>query len=136
MYSPKKTPSSPLSSQRVVNYFNHFPRQRLIPYGQVSESTPDKTMVDKANLINCEYLLRPKIGMSEFAETVQTNMFTVESKLENMNSDLIRDEIYKLDEVIMCSTQRIIVQLPTKMYVMPSSISLRIIPIEINCSIT
>ena len=100
MYSPKKIAGSPQSGQRGVNYFNHFPRQRLIPYGQISEATSDKTMLDKANSINCEYLIRPKIAMSEFAETVQSNMNLLVHKCEKLDFESVSSHIYKLDEVM------------------------------------
>lgn len=47
-YSPRTVPG--------VSFFNHFPRQRLRPYGEIKEATPDSTMVEKVNTINCEYV--------------------------------------------------------------------------------
>ena len=46
-----------------VGFFNHFPRQRLRPYGKIKEATPDDT-------INCEYLCRPSVALSELADSV------------------------------------------------------------------
>ena len=52
---------------------NRCPRQRLRPYGEMSEPTPDSAMLEKANAINWEYLLRPAVALSELAEAVLAN---------------------------------------------------------------
>lgn len=53
-----------------VGFFNPFPRQRLRPYGEIKETTPDAVMVEKANTMNCKYLSRPSVALSELADTV------------------------------------------------------------------
>ena len=68
-----------------VSYFNHFPRQCLRPYGEISQATPDNQMLDKATVINCEYLVRPKVALSELAETVSANQAHLEAELHALN---------------------------------------------------
>lgn len=79
--SDKKSPRA-----AGVSYFNHFPRQRLRPYGEISTPTPDYQMLDKASVINCEYLVRPKVALSELAETVSANKAHLESELLALNT--------------------------------------------------
>ena len=84
-YSPRPVPG--------VGFFNHFPRQRLRPYGEIKEATPDSVMVEKANTINCEYLSRPSVALSELADTISTN------------KDMSRTMLTSLDTRILISTQ-------------------------------
>lgn len=79
--SEKKSPRS-----TGVSYFNHFPRQRLRPYGEINQPTPDNQMLDKASVINCEYLVRPKVALSELAETVSANQAHIEAELHALNT--------------------------------------------------
>lgn len=43
-------------------------------------------MLDKASVINCEYLVRPKVALSELAETVSANKAHLESELLALNT--------------------------------------------------
>ena len=60
--SPKSNPN------KAVNYFNHFPKGFMVPYGKPKELT-DSKILDTLTTWNCEWLMRPKIAMSEMADT-------------------------------------------------------------------
>ena len=96
--SSKKSTYSPRSSQGV-NFFSHFPPQRLRPYGKIKEATSDTTMLEKATKLNCEYLVRPAVALSEMAETVSSNVGILKQALRNTDEDKIIREVEKLNDV-------------------------------------
>ena len=96
--SAKKSTYSPRGGQGV-NFFSHFPRQRLRPYGEIKEPTPDSTMLEKASRLNCEYLGRPAVALSEMADTVSSNVTTLKELLTNCDHTKIIREVEKLDVV-------------------------------------
>lgn len=96
--SGKKSTYSPRGGQGV-NFFSHFPRQRLKPYGEIKEPTSDTTMLEKASRLNCEYLVRPAVALSEMADTVSSNVTTLKEVLTNCSQTKIIQEVEKLDKV-------------------------------------
>lgn len=80
--SAKKQGYSPRSLQGV-SFFKHFPRQRLRPYGEIKEATPDSIMLEKATRLNCEYVLRPSVALSEMADTISSNVGILTESLRN-----------------------------------------------------
>ena len=96
--SAKKSTYSPRGSQGV-NFFSHFPQQRLRPYGEIKEATPDATMLEKASKLNCEYVVRPAVASSEMADTVSSNVTTLKEVLRNCDQTKIIREVEKLNEV-------------------------------------
>lgn len=89
-YSPRTVPG--------VSFFYHFPRQRLRPYGEIKEATPDTTMVEKANTINCEYLSRPSVALSELADTVTSNKDMLREMLMSLDVHTVLAKVDQLDE--------------------------------------
>ncbi|PFX19004.1 hypothetical protein AWC38_SpisGene16592 [Stylophora pistillata] len=90
MYTAKKNAASP-TSYKGINYFNHFPRQRLLPYGPIKEPTPDSSMLDKAKSIKCEYIKRPKVGLSELADT-RDNTAVGKKDVDNLLKYLVKED--------------------------------------------
>jgi len=91
-YSPRSVPG--------VGFFNHFARQRLRPYGEIKEATPDSVMVEKANTINCEYLSRPSVALSEMADTISTNKDMLRTMLTSLDTHTIMEKVEQLDETV------------------------------------
>ena len=80
----KKSPSTP----KAVNYFHHFPTNFLRPYGLADEKPDDGKIQRRIAPLNCEWLTRPKIATSEFADTLNSNLqmlSTSESKFVQNN---------------------------------------------------
>ena len=96
--SAKKSTYSPRTSQGV-NFFSHFPRQRLRPYGEIKEPTSDAIMVEKASKLNCEYIVRPAVALSEMADTVSSNVTILREALRNTDENKIMREVEKLNDV-------------------------------------
>ena len=67
--SPKKQGYSPRTVQGV-SFFGHLPRQRLRLYGEIKEPTPDGIILEKATRLNCEYVIRPLVALSQLADTI------------------------------------------------------------------
>jgi len=75
--SPRKT-STKLGDGNVVNkvqYFNHFPKDFLRPYGPATEDgATTKEMIHKRlRTINCEWLCRPSMAASELSDSICHN---------------------------------------------------------------
>ena len=56
-----------------VQYYNQFPKHFLRPYGEIRDPVDEDTILKDIKPINCEYLCRPKIALSEMAETCSKN---------------------------------------------------------------
>ena len=68
MTSPVTTPA------KGVQYFQHFPKNFLRPYGEGSAAPDDNTIFKRIAAFNCEWLVRPNVALSELASTVRLNM--------------------------------------------------------------
>lgn len=81
----------------AVNYFHHFPSNFLRPYGLAEEQPQEDKVFRRIAPLNCEWLTRPKVGASEFSDTIQSNLqlltetnteFIVKSKFEALQQNL------------------------------------------------
>jgi hypothetical protein len=93
------------SPKKGVGYFDHFPKNFLKPYGATDKALDDATIFKRLIPGNCEYLKRPKIGLSELAETVKETIHM----LENMNNPILKskclNELKQAFSVIMSSLE-------------------------------
>ena len=65
------TPTKPTTSK--VTYFRHFPHNFIRPYDGQLQYT-EQEYLEKLSTVNCEWLSRPKIAMSECCGAIQDNM--------------------------------------------------------------
>lgn len=74
-----------------VNYFYHFRKDFLKPYGLAhdADSFNEESFSHRLNTINCEYVVRPQIAISEFSDAVLQNLEYIKE-----NKDF-RDRIVK-----------------------------------------
>ena len=61
---------------KKVSFFSHFPHLFLKPYSKQPNVT-NNDFLGKLTSTNCEWLLRPQIGCSEFAEAIVDNADTI-----------------------------------------------------------
>ena len=80
----KKAENTP-AKMTAVGYFNHFPFSFLKPYGPAADPPTEDEILRKVKPVNCEWLVRPKVGVSEFSETMWSNL----EILANTDSHLI-----------------------------------------------
>ena len=66
---------TPKKNDGGVNYYQHFHKDFIRPYGlaHTEKSFVDSTLAKRLETINCEFMLRPHIGVSEFMKTVTEN---------------------------------------------------------------
>ena len=81
-----KKPNLTPDKGKAVSYFNQFPSNFLKPYGRAAEPPTQETIKKRTNSISCEWFVRPKVAMSEFAATMVENL----SVLKDHKSPLVR----------------------------------------------
>ena len=70
------TSSKPTTTK--VTYFRHFPHNFIRPYdGQLQYS--DQEYIEKLSTVNCEWLSRPKVAMSDCSKAMLDNMAILEN---------------------------------------------------------
>ena len=80
----KKGQSSP--GGNGVLYRNQFPKNFLRPYGAVEQAPTEDVVFRRVSPASCEWLKRPKVAMSEMAETLSTNMDMLTAKKSKLLS--------------------------------------------------
>ena len=73
MYSKPKNQSK-MDSPAATKYFNHHPSNFLNPYGLAADAPDAEKILRRIHPISCEWLKRPRIAMSEFAQTMVDNI--------------------------------------------------------------
>ena len=90
-----------VSPKKGVNYFNHFPKAFLVPYGKIKEDMlTSKRCLEMVNTINCEWLLRPKYAISEMAETFTANTEVVREVMEEIDYNAVITNFDKVAEML------------------------------------
>lgn len=72
MSSPFRSRATP--SKSGVKFLKQFPKNFLRPYGPVEEAPDEDRVFRRIQNDSCEWLARPKVALSEFAETISSNM--------------------------------------------------------------
>lgn len=99
MYS-KKTYQNP-ETPRAVHFFQYYPSNFLRLYGLADDAPPKATIFKRINPRNCELLIRPKVGVSEFAGTITENLqYLAESESSLINNDQFRTTQQKLSSLV------------------------------------
>ena len=94
---------TPKKSQGGVNYYQHFRKDCIKPYGLAhsGDSFKDTTLVNRLKSFNCEFFLRPHIGLSEFSETVLENSKYIRENLDIFDvEEAIKRFLNKADRIL------------------------------------
>ena len=83
----KRSPNTP-QSPNGVQFFSQFPRSWIRPYGLADTKPPTAAKVLELKPFTCEWLLRPKVALSELAESVDKNL----NHLIDDNTGLLENE--------------------------------------------
>ena len=83
----KRSPNTP-QSPNGVQFFSQFPRSWIRPYGLADIKPPTAAKVLQLKPLTCEWLLRPKVTLSELAESVDKNL----NHLIDDNTGLLENE--------------------------------------------
>jgi hypothetical protein len=70
----KEVLRSMLDDDELDAKMEQIPFSFLKPYGPVADAPTQGEILDKVKPVNCDWLLRPKISVSEFAEIVCSNL--------------------------------------------------------------
>ena len=71
-YNKKSVGHQPMTPEKGgVGYFQQFPKNFLRPYGEVDPAPTEAVVFKRTQPFSCEWLTRPKIAMSELAETIR-----------------------------------------------------------------
>ena len=98
MSQQKKPNLGSPDKSKAVGYFFHFPSNFLRPCGLAAPAPDAHTIHRRANHTSCEWLLRPGVAMSEFAETLAENMnFLKETDMSLVNKKRTRSAIATME---------------------------------------
>lgn len=75
------------STLKKVSYFAHFPSKFLQPYGPADEAPSEETIFRRIASYSCEWLLRPRVALSQFASTMNSDLHILKQMDEIMNVD-------------------------------------------------
>jgi len=81
-------------------WYNHFPKQLLRPYGKIEAALTTKQLKERLNPKNCERFTRPKVAMSEMAETCSENIEGVRQVLRRWPQDDIISMMVKYKDAV------------------------------------
>ena len=86
-----QSPKSP-DTAKAVHYFQHFPSNFLRPYGLADSRPTEHTIFHRVAPLNCEWLLRPRVAASEFADTMEQNLkYLAENDSSIVKNDAFQD---------------------------------------------
>ena len=85
-----QSPKSP-DTPKAVHYFQHFPSNFLRPYGLANSRRTEYTILRRVAPLNCEWLLRPRVAASEFADTVEQNL----KYLAESDSSIVKNDAFQ-----------------------------------------
>ena len=92
------------SPGKGVQYFGHFPKNVLRPYGPADEAPSDDKIFSRITSFNCEWLLRLDVALSEFASTVKNDV-----EILKQSNDVVRaseiDRVARTIEPFLSSLQ-------------------------------
>ena len=94
---------TPKKNQGGLNYYQHFRKDFIKPYGLAhsGDSFKDTTLVNRLKSFNCEFFLRPHIGLSEFSETVLENSKYIRENLDIFDvEEAIKRFLNKADGIL------------------------------------
>ena len=92
---------TPKKSDGGVNYYQHFRKDFIRPYGLAhsADAFDDTTLAKRLKPINCEFMLRPHIAFSEFCETITENCKYVSENLDIFEVEANKKFLGKVESV-------------------------------------
>ena len=85
-HSGKSVSKGDTPSKGGGNYYAHFPKAFLIPYGKTKDDVCNETrLLDMLKPINCEWLKRPDVAALELAETMDEQVSVLHDTMEKVD---------------------------------------------------
>ena len=93
---------TPKKDQDGVNYYQHFRKDYIKPYGLAygEDSFKDTTLVNRLKSFNCKFFLRPHVGLSEFSETIIEKARHIKENLDIFDVVAIQRFLDKTDGIL------------------------------------
>ena len=93
---------TPRKSQTGVNYYQHFRKYFIRPYGlaHTEDGFKDSTIAKRLKAFTCEFLVRPNIDISEFSKTILENAKYIRENLEIFDVEAIQRFLVKTDGIV------------------------------------
>ena len=86
--TPLKSPGSP----KGVGFFNQFVRHFIRPYGEADDAPSEETVIRRIKPFNCEWLIRPKVAVSETAATILENAKLFDENGGEYSGDILNEK--------------------------------------------
>ena len=90
----------------AVQYYNHFPKTFLRPYGKVDKPVTEGKIMTDAKPINCEWFGRPSIAVSEMAESICENVDVIERGLSDLTANEVGTNLRQLADTMNALNKR------------------------------
>lgn len=78
-------------SSEGVQYFKHFPKSFLRSYGKADSDLRPENSFNRLHSWNCEWLNRPDVAISEFADTILTNLSVLRDNRDILRNPFLHD---------------------------------------------
>ena len=83
--------SAPLKSpNKGIQFFDHFSKNFLQPYREATQTQDEHKIFHRLKPFNCEWLIRPKVTLSELAATVKGN-FSLLAQIADVNCKFVEN---------------------------------------------
>ena len=91
--APSKSPTE------GIKYFFHFRKNFINPYGPAHDASPftDQQIGARLSQMNCEFLTRPNIAISEFSHTFLANMEYLEQNISILDEKGMMKYLHKMN---------------------------------------
>ena len=88
----------PTPTKEDAKYFYHFHKDFINPCGMTHnmDTFTDTKLTARLKRLNCEFLVRPTVVLSDFADTILQNINYITTNLENFDITQIRRFIDKI----------------------------------------
>ena len=94
MASPSKSPF------KGIQFFEHFPKNYLRPYGEAGQAPDVNAIFNRLKVYNCEWLIRPKVALSELAATMTGNLNVLAEMPEMVNAETVHDMTERMSSIL------------------------------------
>ena len=85
-----------------MGYYQHFQKNFIRPYGLAlnDQTFQDATLATRLKSINCEFMVRSHIAMSEVSKTMTENWKYIGENIDIFDIDVIKKFLAKVESVL------------------------------------
>ena len=94
MSSPSKSPC------KGIQFFYHFLKNFWKPYGKAGHAPHMNAIFNRLKLFNCEWLIHPKVALSELMATMMGNLNVLAEIPQLVNSETVHDMAAPMSSIL------------------------------------